>query len=93
MVRWRLKYQPSFKESHRALARGYVKLDGSEIWLSNTLRLFDAAMRAFSSPAVTEIFIGGKTMIDGKLLDIVVGINRDGAVRTVTREAYEWFEV
>ena len=30
-------------------------------------------------------------MIEGDLLDIVIGINRDGFVRTMTKEAYEKF--
>ena len=74
----------------KVVRRGFM-VDGSEIWLSNTLRLFDTAMRAFSVSAVVEIFIGGKTMIDGEMLDIVVGINRDGFVRTMTKEAYVRF--
>lgn len=74
----------------KVVNRGFM-LDGSEIWMSNTLRLFDAAMRAFSTPAVTEVFIGGRTMIEGEMLDIIIGINRDGDVRTMTREAYERF--
>lgn len=74
----------------KVVNRGFM-LDGSEIWMSNTLRLFDAAMRAFSTPAVTEVFIGGRTMIEGEMLNIIIGINRDGDVRTMTREAYERF--
>ncbi len=71
----------------KVVRRGFM-IDGSEIWMSNTLRLFDTAMRAFSVSSVVEVFIGGKTMIDGEMLDIVVGINRDGFVRTMTKEAY-----
>lgn len=74
----------------KVVNRGFM-LDGSELWMSNTLRLFDAAMRAFSTPAVTEVFIGGRTMIEGEMLDIIIGINRDGDVRTMTREAYDRF--
>ena len=74
----------------KVINRGFMP-DGSDHWMSNTLRLYDAAMRAFSTPAVTEIFIGGRTMIEGEMLNIVIGINRDGDVRTMTREAYERF--
>ena len=78
------------KNLWKVVNRGFMLKD-SEIWLSNTLRLYDAAMRAFSSPAITEVFIEGKTMIEGNTLDIVIGINRDGNVRTMTKEAYDMF--
>ena len=78
------------KNLWKVVNRGFMLKD-SEIWLSNTLRLYDAAMRAFSSPAVSEVFIEGKTMIEGNMLDIVIGINRDGNVRTMTKEAYDMF--
>ena len=69
------------------------KLSGNDhCWMNTTLRLFDTAMRAFSHPATVEVFISGQTMIEGELLDIVIGINRDGFVRTMTREAYDLYE-
>lgn len=80
------------KNLWKVVRRGFI-IDGSELWLSNTQRLFDAAMRAFSMPAANEVFIGGKTQIEGELLDIVIGIKRDGAVRTMTKEAYERYEL
>ena len=76
----------------KVINRGF-KLPGNDhCWMSSTLRLFDTAMRAFSHPAAVEVFISGQTMIEGELLDIVIGINRDGFVRTMTREAYELYE-
>lgn len=64
---------------------------GSGVWMSTTVRLFNAAMRAFSQPATVEVFFEGRTMIEGEMLDIVIGVNRDGWVRTMTKEAYDQF--
>lgn len=75
----------------KVINHGFRYPGNNHIWMHNTLRLFDTAMRAFSIPAVTETFIEGQTMIEGDLLDIVIGINRDGFVRTMTKESYEKF--
>ena len=74
----------------KVINRGFM-LAGSGLWMHSTLRLFDTAMRAFSHPATVEVFIEGRTMIEGEMLDIVIGISRDGSVRTMTKEAYEAF--
>lgn len=73
----------------KVINRGFRLPGNDHCWMNTTVRLFDTAMRAFSIPAVTETFIEGQTMIEGDLLDIVIGINRDGFVRTMTKEAYE----
>ena len=75
----------------KVINRGF-KLPGKDhVWMRSTVRLFDASMRAFSHPATVETFFEGQTMIEGKLLDIVIGVSRDGNVRTMTKEAYEKF--
>ena len=74
----------------KIINRGFM-LKGRGCWMSSTLRLFDASMRAFSHPATVEAFFEGQTMIEGEMLDIVIGVSRDGNVRTMTKEAYEKF--
>ena len=75
----------------KVINRGFRLPGNDHCWMNSTVRLFNTAMRAFSIPAVTETFIEGQTMIEGDLLDIVIGINRDGFVHTMTKEAYEKF--
>ena len=75
----------------KVINRGFRLPGNDHIWMRSTLRLFNASMRAFSHPATVEAFFEGQTMIEGEVLDIVIGVSRDGHVRTMTKEAYEQF--
>ena len=53
-------------------------------------RYFATAMRAFDGhPAMESITLGCEIVIDGKAIDGIVRMHRDGRVYPMSREAYD----